>query len=294
MLRALVKDLTALPGLEVWVTRDTRLPTDLPGHRTIDIGAAQSLRAALPPLLREVEAFWPIAPETDGALERLCGLASGCRLLASDHATLALTASKFATAKHLAAQGVPSVPTWRADGVEASSTGWVAKPDDGAGCEETRRFAERHILADWLDRHRDAVVQPYLAGTAASLSLLCREGRAWLLACNRQRIAERDGWLRYEGSDVGVLDPARFNGIAEAIAAALPGLWGMIGVDLVDGPAGPRVLEINPRLTTSYVALGQAIGVNPAWLVLSLLERSIDEIRRPLRVTPGLVEIAHG
>jgi tyramine---L-glutamate ligase len=31
------------------------------------------------------------------------------------------------------------------------------------------------------------------------------------------------------------------------------------------------VLEINPRLTTSYAGLGRALGCNPAGLVLDLL-----------------------
>ena len=56
----------------------------------------------------------------------------------------------------------------------------------------------------------------------------------------------------------------------------------------------PQVLEINPRLTTSYVALGRAIGVNPAGLALALLETDIERIRRPLAVTPGAVETVDG
>ena len=55
------------------------------------------------------------------------------------------------------------------------------------------------------------------------------------------------------------------------IAAAIPGLWGYVGVDLIDTPAGPVVLEINPRLTTSYCGLGGVLGVNLAALVVGLL-----------------------
>ncbi|MBK1722946.1 hypothetical protein [Thiocystis violacea] len=32
----------------------------------------------------------------------------------------------------------------------------------------------------------------------------------------------------------------------------------------------PRVLEVNPRLTTSYAGLAEALGINPAELVLGL------------------------
>jgi len=41
------------------------------------------------------------------------------------------------------------------------------------------------------------------------------------------------------------------------------------------------VLEINPRLTTSYAGLGAALSSNPAALVLALLTREIAEIAMP-------------
>jgi predicted ATP-grasp superfamily ATP-dependent carboligase len=49
-------------------------------------------------------------------------------------------------------------------------------------------------------------------------------------------------------------------------------LWGYVGVDLVLTGDGPVVLEINPRLTTSYCALRPALGLNTAALVLDLLK----------------------
>jgi len=50
----------------------------------------------------------------------------------------------------------------------------------------------------------------------------------------------------------------------------MPGLWGLCGVDFVETGAGPVVIEVNPRLTTSYAGLHRAIGINPAHLVLEL------------------------
>jgi predicted ATP-grasp superfamily ATP-dependent carboligase len=51
------------------------------------------------------------------------------------------------------------------------------------------------------------------------------------------------------------------------------------------------VLEVNPRLTTSYVGLGAAIGMNPAALVLSLLDGELDSIAAPRAVKPQRVDI---
>ena len=60
--------------------------------------------------------------------------------------------------------------------------------------------------------------------------------------------------------------------MAQSVCRAIPGLWGYVGVDLIMTEEGPVVLEVNPRLTTSYVGLSQSIGINLASLMLQLAE----------------------
>ena len=50
----------------------------------------------------------------------------------------------------------------------------------------------------------------------------------------------------------------------------MPGLWGYAGVDLIVSDQGPVVLEVNPRLTTSYAGLSQALNMNVAEKILAL------------------------
>jgi predicted ATP-grasp superfamily ATP-dependent carboligase len=135
-------------------------------------------------------------------------------------------------------------------------------------------------------------VQPFLPGTPLSLSLLAQDGAAWLLACNRQHVTCLDNAFTYRGGTVGGAEGRRevLEPLAARIVDALPGLWGYVGIDLVDTAEGPVVLEINPRLTTSYVGLRDSIGLNPAALVLDLLNRRLDALRR--RLAPRTVEIA--
>lgn len=47
--------------------------------------------------------------------------------------------------------------------------------------------------------------------------------------------------------------------LASEIARVIPGLWGYVGVDLMYCDQEYRVLEINPRLATSYASLPHAI-----------------------------------
>jgi len=132
------------------------------------------------------------------------------------------------------------------------------------------------------DRGEAAWLEPWVDGQALSLSLLCELGRAELLSVNRQRIRrDRDGALHYDGVDIDVLPGrdarcVRLAALAARTAAALPGLRGFVGIDVVwHEQHGPVLIEINPRLTCAYVGLSRRLGRNLAAEVLALqkLER---------------------
>lgn len=297
MLRALVDDLADVPGVEVVTTRDARLPDPGLPARVRRIAApapcfdaeAPSRRDHTPawlPFCDGVDAVWPIAPESDAVLARHTAavLTSGRTLLASRPDAIAIAASKRRTSECLARAGVEVVPTvplaeFVSGVLPRSAEGWVVKPDDGAGCEDTSWLPDANAVRDLARRIDDAVhyvVQPYLSGTPASLSLLCRDAVATLLTCNAQQVVRESGVFRFNGVFVGALEleRARYAPVATAVAAALPGLWGYAGVDLIDTPRGPVVLEVNPRLTTSYAGLRTALCCNPVALVLALLDDS--------------------
>jgi tyramine---L-glutamate ligase len=299
MLAALVKDLAALDGVEVVMTRDDRLPALRDPAEVLTIDEPGAVWPRWTELIRSADAVWPIAPESGGILAQVSKLTvdAGRRLLASDPQSVRLTSSKLATAEHLSKAGIPTVPTAPLGNGERFRKGsaWVVKPDDGAGAENTLLFDAVDNLDRWMSANpnSDMVLQPYVRGPAASLSLLCRDGVAWLLTCNEQLIEICDNQFRYRGGIVGGREARRaeYQPIATAVAAAIPGLWGYVGVDLIDGPDGPVVLEINPRLTTSYAGLRRATGTNPSGLVLELLNRGIPDIQRPLQITPQRVDV---
>lgn len=278
MLAALVNDLAALAGVEVLSVRDHRLPPAELDARVTTLRDAAAVWEEWRRSMAQADAVWPIAPETEGALERLTAMVEeeGRLLLGSRVSAIRIAASKRATAQTLARFGVPVAATVPAGApLPDSSSGWVAKPDDGAGAEDTWLFTDAGELQAWLDdagRADRFVLQPYVPGEAASLSALFRDGKVWLLACNRQHVIIEGGRLLYVGGEVGALEAHRATlaPIAARVAAALPGLWGYAGIDLVITQAGPVVLEVNPRLTTSYVGLKAALGTNPAAMVLAL------------------------
>jgi predicted ATP-grasp superfamily ATP-dependent carboligase len=297
MLRALVRDLAAVPGVSVRVARDPAVDLG-PVPATIDTIASDDPAPDWQRIVRSADAVWPIAPETGGILEDATRLVlrSERILLASRLDALAIARSKTATARRLAACGVPVVPTFPLDGpLPPSAHGWVVKPDDGAGATDTYFFASAPPLRRWAAERTGGgwIIQPFIPGTAASMVVLAQDGAGWLLACNLQHVDCTRGVFAYRGGVVGGAEERRrvFEPLAERIVAALPGLWGLIGVDLVDGRDGPLVLEVNPRLTTSYVGLAESIALNPAALVLSLLDQRIGALRRGLAPRPVEVQV---
>lgn len=299
MVGALLRDLAGVDDVRIVASLDSRLaasdlaPSDLPVRWSVPRDA-DDVWPSWRRCIADADAVWPIAPETGGRLERLSEmvLAHGRILLGPSVQAIHIASSKTATARILAGRGVPVVPTHPARGpLPEARRGWVAKPDDGAGAGDTRLFHDPQKMRRWLNedgRTESHVIQPYAEGRAASLSLLVRDGKARLLSCNSQQIAIEDGRFRYVGGIVGGREEKRraFAPIAAAVAGAIPGLWGYIGIDLVETALGPLVVDVNPRLTTSYAGLAAATGCNPARLVLDLLDHGATPFAGPEAVTP--------
>jgi len=298
MLGALVRDLVAIPDVTIVAMRDPRSALDLPATFYVP----QSECDVWPTFcraVRESDAAWLIAPEQDGLLERLSRevVSAGCRLLGSRPDAVQVAASKRRTAAALMAAGVRTIPTFADErGVPVEVEQIVVKPDDGAGCQDIYLFQRRAELRRWLGDGAASgqIFQPYIPGVALSLSILCCDGRARLLACNRQRVEVNDRRFEFLGVSVNaVLDSdGRYAQLARDVARALPGLWGYVGIDVIDAVDGPIVVEINPRLTTSYAGLRRALGINAAQLVLGLPGSLEDRASLGSRGVVD-VEIAH-
>jgi predicted ATP-grasp superfamily ATP-dependent carboligase len=120
---------------------------------------------------------------------------------------------------------------------------------------------ELHALKDVRSRPplgENGIWQPFVAGRALSVAVLVdADSNAYqpLLPCEQH--LSQDGRFRY----LGGVAPARdvpiepLQRVAVAACKCVPGLRGYVGVDLVlpEASPDPVVVEINPRLTTSYL-----------------------------------------
>ena len=138
-------------------------------------------------------------------------------------------------------------------------------------------------------------LERYMPGLPASVALLCGPSGNITLAPCKQRLSD-DGRFRYLGGEsplaAGMTDRAA--ALAQRAIAALPETVGYVGVDLVLGhdPHGSEdaVIEVNPRLTTSYVGLRAAAQSNLAeamWRIAHGEALSVAFAERPLEFDPA-------
>ncbi|WP_020471718.1 ATP-grasp domain-containing protein [Zavarzinella formosa] len=213
-----------------------------------------------------------IAPEFDGILHGLAKrvVEAGGTLLGPSPEAIRLTGDKLLLFDWWKRHRVPTPSTWEYDAKPANSP-IVVKPRDGAGSQATRLLKPGEIFAEmWAG---PLIAQEYVEGISASVALLCGPtGMRPLWPC--EQMLSKDGYFAYLGgrtiTDAGL--SKRATDIAQRAAECVPGLLGYVGVDVVIGDDGRDwAIEINPRLTTSYVGLRAKADTNLMAAILSIV-----------------------
>ncbi len=284
MLRALVDELLSLEQVELLVMLDVRMLNNdvLPASerlQVIEIEEHSDVNVVLSDLIGLCDAVWPIAPESNGILTGICRQIEkrGKLLLCSSSQATATAGNKLKTFEVLSRQGIASAGTvLLADFPSYQQGEWVIKPIDGVGCTQTkliRNDKEYRLVLSQIADVSDFIIQPYLQGRALSLSCLFKQGQGWLLCCNEQCMELAGNQFRLTACRVNIAIGMSncLQQLVAQIASAIPGLWGYAGIDLIATDQGLSVLDINPRLTTSYAGISAALGLNVAQNVLKLI-----------------------
>jgi predicted ATP-grasp superfamily ATP-dependent carboligase len=217
-----------------------------------------------------------IAPELDGLLFTFTSWVEeeGGRLLGPSARAVWLTGDKLELAAQLRKQGVPTPPTVRFSEAPPGDFPLVCKPRYGAGSQATFLALWEEELAEWPARaaaegwEGDLIVQPFVQGRSASLCVISGPAQTVLLPLAEQLLS-MNRRFRYRGGRLPLEGPAllrRIRRLALPASRAILGLVGWFGIDLVLGPQpigiADAVIEINPRLTTSYVGLRRLAKCN--------------------------------
>jgi predicted ATP-grasp superfamily ATP-dependent carboligase len=276
---ALLRDLSQLP-YQVYTTADARLKPPNNVAKCIVVQAKDDIWKIWETQIKRADAVWIIAPETDGLLHCLTQMAvrHGKKILGCGLVSVKVTSEKLKTCIALQKAGISTIPTHTYDDWQKSDITWLAKPNDGAGCGDTACFDNCDELQNWLlenGRQHTHVIQAFQEGTHASISCVMHKGNAEILSCNTQLVTIENKALKFKGCIVNGMKMhwQQFQKIAKKIAHAMPDLAGYVGIDVIVKGNEVCVVEINPRLTTSYAGLNKATGVNLAELIIDMLTK---------------------
>jgi predicted ATP-grasp superfamily ATP-dependent carboligase len=285
MLQALLDNLSVIRGIELLVMLDSRIDglinkTEI---NVVVINQEHESHEEFARLAQHCDAVWPIAPEN--ILQSLCQTVEllGKILLTSPARAVAIAGNKLDTYLCLKRHDIATVATWHLKyGHELIRTKridpyqhpgeWIIKPVDGAGCADSYLITAQEELELMETDKCEYIVQPHIQGKKTSLSCLFRQGVAWLLCSNLQYFNVIDRQYHLAGIVVNHPNSGVYRNLIDNIAQALPELWGYVGIDLIETPEQRLVLEINPRLTTSFAGIHAALGINVAETVLQLLD----------------------
>jgi predicted ATP-grasp superfamily ATP-dependent carboligase len=225
-------------------------------------------------------------------------VAAGKRLIGPSPDAIRLTSDKRRLAEHWRRHGVPTPAILDGD---PTTFPVVVKPVDGCGSTATflandrRQFDEAmaEAAAEGFPRER-MIVQPYALGDAFSVTIIDGEPLLPMF----QDIDPFNGFAYSGGGSVicaGICEMLETT--AMQATSCVPGLRGYYGVDLVydedhmGEPPYCRAIEINPRLTTSYVGLRSCAIDNLARRVLHRQKSPIEyrELRSMRFTATGLV-----
>lgn len=284
MQAAIVTDLARSDSVDVITTWDDRfpppqVPTDVVVNRVASVNAERELFFEL---ARTAEATLVIAPEFENRLleRRQWVTEADGNWLGCDAEAIAICSDKLRTARVLESHGLPIVPTSLIETEQLPPWSWpvVVKPRDGAGSVNVRRIESLPSWQEILRSRTDEefcppeLVQPFVDGEAISVGAIVSRGGSLNVFPVATQELTNDGQFAYTGGQV----PAAGTNVVQAdierlvarIHTAIPGLGGYFGVDLIAGDNGVTIIEINPRLTTSYLGYRQLTTENLAarWL----------------------------
>jgi tyramine---L-glutamate ligase len=294
MLWAVLHDLQKSRQVEMITLVHESFPHEPPGQ-TLRFQTSAEEDDLFRDVASSAEATLVIAPETAGILDTRCGWveSAGGRLLGPGAAARRTTASKCLLAALWDKHGVPTPPILFLGEQTPHVLEFpiVVKPDDGAGSQATFLVHSKEELdAAWRNGPRESpgttfLAQRFVPGQAASIAFLMGPRACIPLVGAAQRLSD-DNRLRYLGGSLPLPSPLekRAAVLGRRAVQRVEGLRGFVGVDLVLGDAADGSLdyaiEINPRLTTSYIGLRMLTNDN---LAMALLRVALGENAGPLR-----------
>jgi tyramine---L-glutamate ligase len=298
MLRTLTEDFKA-SGHVISTTLDARIAKmnpPIPADCSVPVTSKREAQTKLFALSEQVDAICVIAPETDGTLQSLVELVeqTDASSLNCQATAIAKVSNKAGFHEVMRRLGVPlpetvllSVTDSVSDITETvrGDLGFpvVFKPVDGVSCDGISVARDEKHVAGAVGKIKaeseseQFLVQKLVEGDAASVTVLSTGSKVVPVSLNLQEVELEtpDSSSSYLGGAVPFDHPlgAKAFEVAEKIVESVSGLRGYVGVDFVLSNEEAVAVDVNPRLTTSYVGLRRVANFNPAQAIVNAVTK---------------------
>jgi predicted ATP-grasp superfamily ATP-dependent carboligase len=304
MLISLIKDFTSL-DLEVSTLLDrriTHLTTILPRCRSIIVKKEDNFLNKFELVVKDSDYILIVAPESGNVLYKLTKVVKDYNkiLLSTNLAGIKIGSSKINTYNFFRNNELLTPKTYliplrnnfldldfvlkKLDELENPI---IIKPEDGVGAEsiflfrtkkQIKLFFQNHYSK--IDKNRKYILQEYIEGDDLSISLINMtkslnfgSKNPLLLSINSQYISIKN--LKIDSIYQGGYTPVQnYQAILQELTELLENVdftafIGYFGIDLIKTKDSKfYFIEINPRITTSYVGLRNIINENPSRLII--------------------------
>ena len=241
--------------------------------------AGDSMSSYLKKIKPEIDIVWIIAPETNNELIKAKEILSNKLWVGCEKIALKLTTNKLVTKKKLLEFNIlnPDSNVYKT----LFPCEYVIKPVDGAGCENTSKYTTynnaKKTLMSRIAQGENVLLERFIPGQAMSFSMLCSPKNFEVISINHQLInIKKNGELSYDGIsrvnyEIDQQLKIKIDDFANKIRRAIPGLKGFVGVDFIlDQNSNICVIEINPRITCSYIGLSDHLNRSLAQEILQI------------------------
>ncbi len=303
MLKSIITDFKAL-NFEISTLLDNRISFLTP-HLDADIVSYVKARddyiSIFKKTLVDCENAFIIAPEFSDMLYNLTKIVKDYKkqILSIDLKGIQLGASKIKTYEYFRNNNIETPETYQIpliDGLDMDfilkkfnelNTPIIIKPEDGVGAESIYYFENRNQIQSFfkelsynIDLNRKYILQKYIEGRNLSISLIGPPYNTKnlfvppkILSINFQDVKIKDSAIQseYFGGYTPVKNYAQIIKILSKIFSKLDLSMfnSYFGIDFIKNKDFISFIEINPRLTTSYIGIRNIMNVNPVELIIN-------------------------
>jgi predicted ATP-grasp superfamily ATP-dependent carboligase len=302
MLRSLISDCKTA-GHNVTTLLDSRLKTFNPPNEAdhiIAVSSPNEVDEKLTELAGEADAVYVIAPESNQVLDKLVENMenSGGTSLNCTTDAIKRVSNKMAAQETMKKRGLQVPETVLLDINEkienikrlAKDFGYplIFKPLDGVSCSGLSLIKSEGEISGAVKKvtresmSKQFIVQKFIMGKACSACVISNGDKSKAVTLNQQfvTLASPNDESGYYGGAVPFNHSLEKKALktAERAVEVVSGLKGYVGVDMILTEKDTVLLEVNPRLTTSYVGLRRVTNFNPAEAIVdATIERKLPK-----------------